>query len=258
MMEDSPAQKAGLETGDIILKFNGEDIEDTRQFVEMVRESSPGDDASLTLIRDDHEKEIDVQIGERHRNSHEELFGHSGPPALEHREILPFSIDLPELAVNYMGIRVEDMNPQLADALELKKAEGVLVIEADEDGPAYAAGIRGGDVITKIDDEEISNGDELRSVISSKEKGDEVKVSVMRDEKTKTFDVTISESPFLSSCRGKLIIPDVNDELSDGLEKIKEFRFEIQGDLEEEMASLKEELDKLKTQLDDLKKGMKK
>ncbi len=257
VMDKSPAQEAGLETGDIVRTFNGEDIEDTRQFVQMVRESSPGDEARLSVIRDGSDREIEVQIGERPKNSNEELFGRSGPPALEHREMLPFSIDLPELEGNYIGVRIEEMNSQLAEALELKKAEGVLVIEAEEDGPAYEAGIRGGDVITKIDDEEISDADALRTVISRKEKGDKVKVSVIRDEKTKNFDVTIEESPFLSSYRGKIVIPDVDDELGDGLEKFKEFRFEIQDGLKDEMASLKEELDKLKTQLDELKKEMK-
>lgn len=257
VMEESPAQEAGLETGDVILKFNGEDIEDTRQFVEMIRESSPSDEARLSVIRDGREREIEVQIGERPENPQEGFFGQGAPPALEHREILPFSIDLPELAGNYMGVRIEEMNPQLAEALELKNAEGVLVIEAEEDGPAYEAGIRGGDVITKIDDEKISDADELRSVIGKKEKGDQVKVSVIRDEKRKSFDVTIEESPFLSSCRGKIVIPDAVDELTDGMERIKEFRFEIQDGLKDEMASLKEELDKLKDQLDDLKKEMK-
>ena len=62
VLEASPAQQAGLRAGDVITKFNGREVEGTSDFIEMVRESRPGEEATLTLLRDGESMTVDVEI----------------------------------------------------------------------------------------------------------------------------------------------------------------------------------------------------
>jgi serine protease Do len=257
VMEESPAAKSGLEAGDVITKYGDTDVEGTDQFVDLVHMSSPGDEVVLTAIRDGKKKEFVVEIGKREFESKHDLefFGEGGPYIFKHKEVEPFfhSLDLPGFACGgYIGVRIHDLNSQLAEAFDLKEAEGVLVLEAEEDSPAYKAGIRGGDVIVKVNDEEIADTHHLQSVIRQKEENEEIKVTVRRNKREKTFDVTVAESPGLSSIRKKIDI-DLDDELA-GLEDL---HIEIQTELDEELAELKEELEILKDELKELKKELK-
>ncbi len=253
VFEESPAEKAGLKSGDVITKFRGTEIKGISHFVGLVHESEPGEKVTLTLIRDGKTKEVDVEIGERpYEKHHIELFGDGKHPKFEHREAWPhsYSFSTSWFGGGYIGVRIQDMNDQLADALGLKEANGALVIEAEEDGPAYEAGIRGGDVIVKVDGEEIADSDDLRSVIGEKEEGDEVEVTVYRNKKEKSFKVAVSESPGLSSIRKKIEIIDLDKEL----EGLDDLHIELQSEIEEELANLKEELEALKEQLKEMKK----
>lgn len=60
---DGPADKAGLKKDDIILKLNGDKVGVLQQFVEKIRESKPGDEVKLLIMRDGKEKEIKVKVG---------------------------------------------------------------------------------------------------------------------------------------------------------------------------------------------------
>jgi C-terminal processing protease CtpA/Prc len=251
VFEESPAEKAGLETGDVITKFRGTEIEGISHFVGLVQESKPGEKVALELVRDGKRKNLEVEIGERpYEKHHIKLYGKGKHPEFEHREIWPHSsFSVPFFGGGYIGVKIHDLNDQLADALGLKVDDGAFVIEAEEDGPAYEAGIRGGDVIVKVDDEEIADPDELRSVIGEKEEGDEVEVTVYRNKKEKSFKVTVAESPRLSSIRKHIETLDFDEDLLE----LEDLQIDIRSEIEEEMAELKEELEALKEQLKEMK-----
>jgi len=253
VLEESPAEKSGLKAGDVIIKFNDTEIDETAQFVDLVRKSKPGDKARLTVIRDDREKEINVEIGERTDEHHLEMFGERWPHVSKHKEPGPFcySFSFPE--EGHIGVEIQDLNSQLAKAFGLKGTEGALVIEAEEDGPAYEAGIRGGDVIVKVDDVEISDTGGLRSVIRKKGEGDVVEVTVLRNNKKKSFKVTVAEANGLSSLKKRMEIIDLDDEL----EGLRDIRVEIKTEIDKELSKLKEELDELKEELNRLREEKK-
>ena len=65
VVDGSPAEKAGLRDGDVILQFNGDPVSDYTAFTRAVRALKPGDDAKVTVLRDGREKSLDVEIGRR-------------------------------------------------------------------------------------------------------------------------------------------------------------------------------------------------
>ncbi|NNM29518.1 MAG: PDZ domain-containing protein [Akkermansiaceae bacterium] len=65
VLEDTAAADAGLETGDVILEIDGEEIEDMENFLEVLKGMEPGDKIELTVLRDGEDKTIEVELGER-------------------------------------------------------------------------------------------------------------------------------------------------------------------------------------------------
>jgi hypothetical protein len=91
----------------------------------------------------------------------------------------------------YLGIQMEDLTGQLADYFG---GEGVLVKEVIEDSPAADAGLKAGDVVIKINDEDITTGQDIVTVMGDHDQGDQVKVKVRRKGKGKTIKVTLGEN----------------------------------------------------------------
>ena len=110
----------------------------------------------------------------------------------------------------YIGIKPLDLtqeddvdayNKQFKTKYKVQK--GVLIYDFVEDGAAASAGLQKGDIITKIDDKEITNFASLTAYLNSKNPGDKVKITVMRDEKAKEYDVVLKDQYGKSSIRTK-------------------------------------------------------
>lgn len=95
----------------------------------------------------------------------------------------------------YIGVQIQDVKPDIADALSLKKASGALVAEAEADAPASKAGIEAGDVITAINGQEVVDSRALPRIVSPMVPGTVVKVSVVRGGKEKIFNVPLAALP---------------------------------------------------------------
>jgi serine protease Do len=95
----------------------------------------------------------------------------------------------------YMGVWLQDVTPEIADTLSLKKAGGALVSEPDANGPAANAGIEAGDVIIVIDDQEIKDSRALTRLVNPMAPGTSVKVTVVRDGTEKSFTVSLAVMP---------------------------------------------------------------
>ena len=109
-----------------------------------------------------------------------------------------------EVKRGQLGISIQDITPELRQAFSLKNGQqGVLVTGVAENSQAEKAGLKAGDVITAIDGRPTSSGGQLRSQIGIKEIGDKVKVSLIREGKTKKIIVGIGEQQ-TSSVDGKI------------------------------------------------------
>ena len=93
----------------------------------------------------------------------------------------------------YIGVRMQEITPALAEQFKLPTSKGALVVEAIAGEPAAKAGIREGDVVTKFDGKPVADTRHLKLVVATVAPGTKVAVEVMRDGKTQTVDLTVAK-----------------------------------------------------------------
>ena len=93
----------------------------------------------------------------------------------------------------WLGVLIQQITKEIADSLQLKNTNGALVSSATENGPAYKAGIKSGDIILKFNDIKIESMNELPKVVASTPVGESVKVEIWREGKIKTLTVILGE-----------------------------------------------------------------
>lgn len=91
----------------------------------------------------------------------------------------------------FLGVSISDITPRLASEYDLEVNSGVYIGGVSENGAAEAAGLESGDVIVAINDREVNKGSELQEAIGSKRPGEKVKVSVLRDNVKKDYEVVL-------------------------------------------------------------------
>ena len=163
VMEGSPAQQAGLQSGDIVLAYDGEDVQLSSDLPPMVGRTPIGETAQLTVLRGGEEIELDVEIGKLPEQGGEK----EAAPADSSGD----SSSAP------LGMLVEPIPAELADSLGV---DGGVVVSDIARGPAFEAGIRPRDVITEINREKVTSVEEFREVIEALPKDRAVSVRVVR------------------------------------------------------------------------------
>ncbi|MCM8800661.1 MAG: Do family serine endopeptidase [Candidatus Omnitrophica bacterium] len=138
VLENSPAQKAGIKESDIIRKFDNKSINNTRELVNIVSQTEVGRKVKVAVIRDKKEINLDVEIGSRPENI-EELSSTAISGAI------------------WRGIEVEDLTPGNLRQYRIEEKRGVVVVNVEPNSPADEAGIMPGDVIVEINREPINN-----------------------------------------------------------------------------------------------------
>lgn len=100
-----------------------------------------------------------------------------------------------QVARGYVGVQIQPVSDEVAEALELKDAQGALIAQVQSGTPGDKAGLKAGDVVTAIDGETIKDSREMSREIARKKPGTTVKLSVLRDGKTITVPVTLEQLP---------------------------------------------------------------
>ncbi|HEV2490037.1 MAG TPA: PDZ domain-containing protein [Candidatus Acidoferrales bacterium] len=192
VVAESPAAKAGLKAKDVVLEYDGTPVEGTVQFRRLVRETPPGRTVNLTVMRDGHETKVSVQMGDSARNIESRL-----------RMVMPsrpfnFKFTMPELMLGRtptLGIEAEDLSGQLGEFFHVPGGEGVLVREVNADTPAAKAGLKAGDVITKVDSNAVKSLGELRDQLRGKRDQKSVTLTIIREGAEKSISVGIEPPP---------------------------------------------------------------
>ena len=110
-----------------------------------------------------------------------------------------------EVRRGQVGIGIQDITPELRDAFELANGQqGVLVTEVAEQSEAERAGLKAGDVIVAVDGENTTSSGQLRSQIGIKEVGEKLRLSIIRDGKSKQINLAVSEPQQLNTQTGDL------------------------------------------------------
>lgn len=161
----SPADGAGIEPNDIIIKINGEQIDDYRNLSAMAASYGVGREAQLTLVRNNNETTVKGTLAKL--PSQNEL------ARLKSRRGVP-----PD---NILGLGVRDLSARDIRTAGLSSTRGVLVTHVDKTSPSMEKGISYGDIITKINKTQVYNTDEFVSIVSSLRPGSQVQVSIRRE-----------------------------------------------------------------------------
>jgi len=181
--ENSPAEKAGLRSGDVILEYNGQRVEGIEQFSRLVHETPAGREVKLGVFRNGANQTIVAKIGTRRAATVAPFdFG-------------SFNVRIPDIPHTFLGwrssllgVEAESLEGQLAEFFGVK--EGVLVRSVLQGSAAEKAGIKAGDVITRVDDMKVSSISDVTSRLRSY-RGKSVPVVVLRDHKEATFPVMV-------------------------------------------------------------------
>ena len=205
--EDSPAEKAGIKEGDVIVEFDGERVRSARQLSRLVAETVPGRQVQAVVTREGRRVDLQVTpeagmawLGGPGMRRQFELGGAPGfkfdGPALGDllgKELGDRDGDFDALIVRpgraRLGIGIQPLTPQLAEYFGAK--DGVLVTTVEPDSAAAKAGLRAGDVITAVGETTVSSPSDLSRAVRRADEGSELTITYTRDKKSETTKAAI-------------------------------------------------------------------
>ncbi|MCX5863247.1 MAG: DegQ family serine endoprotease [Deltaproteobacteria bacterium] len=164
VIDGSPAEKAGIKAGDIIVKFNSEPVQGAAQLKNMVGKEKPGTSVKLTVFRDKKTFDVTVNISER------------SPRTLASGKSSPES-----QTSNELGIDIEPVPPVMAEKMGLKEGEGLRVKDISEDGAGSRMGIKSGDVILEVDGVPVSESSSFNKALAEAKKNQVIRLKVQRN-----------------------------------------------------------------------------
>jgi serine protease Do len=171
---DSPASKAGLRSGDVVLEYNGKELKNPEDLSIAVADTKVGSSAKLKVLREGKIINLDVAVGQR-------------------------PVDLAEASKTgdnsehaKLGITVENIDADTARQLKLSSASGVVVTEVQPGSPADEGNVQTGDVIREINHKPVKNAADLQAEIRNLKKGGTVLLTVVRQGQTRflAFDLS--------------------------------------------------------------------
>ena len=329
---DSPADRAGLQRGDVILSYNSRSVTDPDDLRQLVRDTEPGRSVAVAVWRDGERRTLNVKVGElpadeeslfdvptprapeapepptpptppraprapRAPESSREYSERHGDDGTVHRRMIVDGRELSEeemkehmkdmdkdgfrelkelkelkdlpgmsgwsdsdgrsfgfsmLGRGRLGVRVEKLTGDLAQALGVDAGEGVLVVQVMEDTPAQKAGVRAGDVIVKVGAESVSDPDELVKALRSHDGS--VDIVLLRKGARRTIQAELDRA---GTRRGFAFEPDVrrfNVRIPEPGKAPQVYRWRAKDQAENE--NLREELRQLRRELQELRREM--
>jgi serine protease Do len=172
-----PADKAGVQAGDIILKFNNLPVDSATDLPRMVGDTKPGTKASLTIWRKGKTHVLPVTIAEMQPDKPNKPVPKAPPPRSR--------------AANTLGIAVSDITPEQMKTLKLHNGVQVDAVE----GPAARVGLQKGDIILRVGDTDITNAKQFDELIRHLDPQKMVAVLVRRGDNTQFIPLRPRPAP---------------------------------------------------------------
>jgi serine protease Do len=170
--EGSPAERAGLKSGDIVTEYDGRKVERAADLSRAVAGTAVGRDVRLTAVRDGMPVTVTAKIA-----------------ALDAKEAA--QADGGEKAKPALGLAVQPLTPALAQQLGVRATQGLVVERVEEGSPAADAGFERGDVIVEVDKKPIKSVAELRESVDKRAKGKPMLFRVQRQDASLFLTVTV-------------------------------------------------------------------
>lgn len=201
---DSPAEKAGIKAGDVVVEYDGERVRSARQFTRLVQETPEGRSVTIALMRDGKKQtvnatpetgrmtwnfgpDVDRAMREAERGLRNFRFDIPEARRFEYRmpgEIMPFM----NRSRGRLGVTVQPLTRDLEEYFGAKNG-GALVSSVTPDSAASKAGIKAGDVIVSINGKHVDDADDLIDELEDVD--GEATIVVIRDKKEMTLKATI-------------------------------------------------------------------
>ncbi len=162
VVKDSPAEQAGLKRGDVILSYDGKELEDMKDLPRLVAATPVDKKVRMTIFRDGKEKKLKVKVGQlKDAKQQTEVTTSEG---------------------GQLGLTVVDISPEVMRRFNLETGDGVLITGIDRDGPAAKANLNHGDVILEVNGNEIKDAADFRKTVAKTDKGDVLRLLIRRGE----------------------------------------------------------------------------
>jgi serine protease Do len=166
-----PAEKAGLEQGDVIVKFDGQTVAESKDLPRIVASTPVGKTVTVSVIRDGKEVERQVKIGEMEEES--------------------AGVTAQDASHKSLGVSVQNLTPQIARELGLKKSNGVVVTGVEPGSAAAEAMIQTGDVILEVNRKPIANVNDFVQKIEKAKNNESLLLLIEREQNTLFVTVTL-------------------------------------------------------------------
>ncbi len=161
VIEDSPADKAGLKRGDIIVEYDGKQVDELNDLPRLVAATPVDETVKVKVFRDGKERTIKVKIGR-----------------LDDGEVALAADD--EETGGALGLTVANVTPELVERYSLEGDQGVLITRIDPEGPAAEANLRVGDLIVEADGKEVGSVKEFEELVGKMKSGKVLRLLIQR------------------------------------------------------------------------------
>jgi len=213
---DAPAGKVGLRIHDVILQMNGQQVQGVEQLRRMLRETPAGRSVALLISRDGQQQTINVQLADRAKVEQDAWSRHmvvadpdEGPATAV---VVPPTrgsggnsfLGAIVLGTPSVGVEVDPLGSQLADYFGVKDGQGLLVKRVADNSPAFTAGFKAGDVITKVNGESIPTVNTWLKTLHAN-RGKPVQVTIVRNHKEQTLSLQTNDPKH----KGELEWPEI-------------------------------------------------
>jgi serine protease Do len=161
---DSAAEKAGIKVGDVIIRFNGKEIQNIRDLRNRVGGTAPGTKAKLDVMRGGKELALAITVGAVSADAANSEEASEGTP---------------EQATK-LGLSFQTLTPELAQRFGLSDKAGVLISAVDPGSPAAQVGLQEGDLVVEVNHKPVTKAGDFQSAVAASRKDGKVLMLVKR------------------------------------------------------------------------------
>ncbi len=175
VFKGDPAEKAGIQVGDVIVEFDGKPISSPSQLSRLAAATPPDKTIDIVVVRDQKRRVLKITLGEQKEDE---------KTALEEKD-----------TSSVYGMEVDDITPQAAKKFNLrrKQGEGVVITHTNMDGPAAKAGLRPGDVLVEINRKKIKKLSDYNDLMDELKEGESLVVLRVRNQNSLYVVVEVKE-----------------------------------------------------------------
>ncbi len=174
VMPGSPAEKAGLKAGDVIIEYNGKEVSQMSMLPAMVASTSVGEKAKLVMIRDGKKQNITVEIGK-----------------MEDEETVV--ADAETGTSKKLGMSVQELTPKIAESLGIEETQGLIVSDITPGSSAAEVGILRGDIILEINREKVENVAQYKKALQAAKEKKSILLLIKRGQNTRFVVIDFKE-----------------------------------------------------------------